>query len=286
MEVEERNHVLGGVGGLGNEGLESSHGGYGNSRMQQGAWKAARLMLFDSSTPLQEETASMLDDLYRLWFAHLWDNIPSVREDSAVALANVVRSYGQEAVERILPQVCTASHFAADFCGGVPLEGQRVLHLSCLVFSSASFVAHQLEVMLPMAKDQANDSKRYGGLENTTTFGVAAKRARDNDEKIHTNQVVPPCLPAALPLLLAASPPSRPLEPAPLPSLSYRPSSKPTRKDRRSFLAERHLSVPPDPADDVFLWLSCSEASEGWLHGPLLLQVICLALLDSARSGR
>jgi hypothetical protein len=47
----------------------------------------------------------------------------------------------------------------------------------------------QLEAMLPLAKQQPNDSKRYAGLENTTTFGVAARKARDNDEQLHTNQV-------------------------------------------------------------------------------------------------
>ena len=51
----------------------------------------------------------MLDDLYSLWFAHLWDNIPSVREDTAIALGNVVRSYGQEALDRVLPKVVTGT---------------------------------------------------------------------------------------------------------------------------------------------------------------------------------
>jgi len=102
----------------------------------------------------KDETSPMLDDLYNLWFAHLWDNIPSVREDSAVALGNVVRSYGQEAVDRIVPK---------------------------------------LAEMLPMAKQQPSDTQRYGGLENTTTFGVAAKRLRDNDEKLHTNQTMFSC---------------------------------------------------------------------------------------------
>eukprot|EP00951_Prasinocladus_malaysianus_P027023 scaffold241268_cov18-Prasinocladus_malaysianus.AAC.1 len=40
-----------------------------------------------------------------------------------------------------------------------------------------------------MAKEQPNESSRYSGLENTTTFGVAAKKARDNDDKLHSNQV-------------------------------------------------------------------------------------------------
>uniref|UniRef100_A0A061QRH4 Arm repeat-containing protein n=1 Tax=Tetraselmis sp. GSL018 TaxID=582737 RepID=A0A061QRH4_9CHLO len=102
----------------------------------------------------KEETLPMLDDLYELWFAHLWDNIPSVREDSAVALGNVVRSYGQEAVDKIV---------------------------------------EKMKVMLPHAKEQPSESHRYAGLDNTTTFGVAAKRARDNDEALHTNQTMFSC---------------------------------------------------------------------------------------------
>lgn len=41
--------------------------------------------------------------MYALWFDHLWDNIPTVREDSAVALAQAVRAYGQEALDKIIP---------------------------------------------------------------------------------------------------------------------------------------------------------------------------------------
>lgn len=50
-----------------------------------------------------EETREVLDALYALWFDHLWDNIPTVREDSAGALANAVRAYGQEALDKIVP---------------------------------------------------------------------------------------------------------------------------------------------------------------------------------------
>jgi hypothetical protein len=48
-----------------------------------------------------EETREVLDALYALWFDHLWDNIPTVREDSAAALANAVRAYGREALDKI-----------------------------------------------------------------------------------------------------------------------------------------------------------------------------------------
>ena len=38
--------------------------------------------------PLESRGGGVLSELYRLWFAHLQDNIASVREDSAVALGN------------------------------------------------------------------------------------------------------------------------------------------------------------------------------------------------------
>jgi len=85
----------------------------------------------------------------------LWDNIYSVREDSAVALGDAARAYGTEAITRILQKV---------------------------------------EEMLPMAKDQPEDSRAHGGLENTTLFGVAAKRAeRANDPQLHTDKTMFSC---------------------------------------------------------------------------------------------
>jgi hypothetical protein len=41
-----------------------------------------------------EETRPFLGELVPLWVAHLWDNIPTVREDSALALARAVAAYG------------------------------------------------------------------------------------------------------------------------------------------------------------------------------------------------
>ena len=37
-----------------------------------------------------------------MWFAHLYDNINSVRENSATALVNVLEAYGEEAKDRIV----------------------------------------------------------------------------------------------------------------------------------------------------------------------------------------
>ena len=48
-----------------------------------------------------ESCRDVLEKLYKLWFAHLEDNIFSVREDTAVALGNAVRAYGDEAVARV-----------------------------------------------------------------------------------------------------------------------------------------------------------------------------------------
>ena len=48
-----------------------------------------------------EESRGVSEKLYKLWFAHLEDNVFSVREDSAVALGDAVRAYGPEAVERV-----------------------------------------------------------------------------------------------------------------------------------------------------------------------------------------
>ena len=52
---------------------------------------------------LPGESRAWLPDLEPLWLGHLDDNIPSVREDAAVALGDVVRAYGQEALAKILP---------------------------------------------------------------------------------------------------------------------------------------------------------------------------------------
>ena len=101
------------------------------------------------------ESREILDKLYDLWFAHLWDNIFSVREDSAVALAQAVLAYGDEATAKVVAKV---------------------------------------EEMLPMAKTQPADSKARGNMENTTLFGVAAERAeRANDAQLHTDRTMFSC---------------------------------------------------------------------------------------------
>ena len=53
------------------------------------------------------KSREVLEELYSLWFAHLADNIYSVRQDSAVALGDAARAYGEEAVSRIVTQLQT-----------------------------------------------------------------------------------------------------------------------------------------------------------------------------------
>jgi hypothetical protein len=48
-----------------------------------------------------EESRSQLDALYELWFAHLSDNISSVRRNTAFALGSVIAAYKQEALDRV-----------------------------------------------------------------------------------------------------------------------------------------------------------------------------------------
>lgn len=42
--------------------------------------------------------------------------------------------------------------------------------------------------LLPKAFEQPSESEKYSDLENVTQFGVAARRARDNDPTVHTGQ--------------------------------------------------------------------------------------------------
>ncbi|CAD7696000.1 unnamed protein product [Ostreobium quekettii] len=87
-----------------------------------------------------EESRVVLDELYDLWFAHLWDNIGSVRENTAIALGKAVQAYGEEALSRLLPV---------------------------------------LKERLAKAKEQPEHSSQFSDLENTTTFGVAGRRVPD-----------------------------------------------------------------------------------------------------------
>ncbi len=59
-----------------------------------------------------EETSFLQPELLPLWYAHLHDNIPSVRENSAGALANASRAYGQQAADDVLRVAADLLHKA------------------------------------------------------------------------------------------------------------------------------------------------------------------------------
>eukprot|EP00736_Rhodelphis_marinus_P002697 Rmarinus@m.11081 len=94
------------------------------------------------------------DELFDLYFNALWDCIWSVRETAAVALGKMIDAYGDEVMPRI---------------------------------------TELLKERLPKVKEQSADSVRYTGVENVTQFGVAAKKARDNDPELHTGQQMYSC---------------------------------------------------------------------------------------------
>lgn len=112
---------------------------------------------FVSSFP--EEGRAALPELYELWFQHLADNIPSVRQGSAAALGKVLRAYGDEAFAVVMPRVVE---------------------------------------MLPRAKEQRPDSRQFSGLSNVTQFGVAppARRVGPSEhahDSEHTDQTMFSC---------------------------------------------------------------------------------------------
>ncbi|XP_078673655.1 uncharacterized protein LOC144912352 [Branchiostoma floridae x Branchiostoma belcheri] len=101
-----------------------------------------------------EECRPQMDSLYPLFFANLQDNIPSVRQGAAVALANVARAYGAESLQFLLQKVQEG------------LEG---------------------------IEKQPASTEKYSGLDKgPATYGVV-KKLRDNDMDLHTNQTMYSC---------------------------------------------------------------------------------------------
>ncbi|GIL88525.1 hypothetical protein Vretifemale_16489 [Volvox reticuliferus] len=101
-----------------------------------------------------EEMRPLAGEMLGLWLAHLAENIPTVRANSAVALAKALRAYGDE----VLPALLAA-----------------------------------LDDMLLRAREQLAESTKYSGLSNETKFGVAARKARDNDPQVHSDQEMFSC---------------------------------------------------------------------------------------------
>ncbi|XP_071081412.1 uncharacterized protein [Haliotis cracherodii] len=101
-----------------------------------------------------EESRGTMPELYPLFFSNLEDNIPSVRQGAALALAHVVQAYGEESLSVILPKLRAG------------LEG----------------VEHQAACV-----------EKYGGLDKgPATYGVV-KHLRDNDMELHTDQQMYSC---------------------------------------------------------------------------------------------
>lgn len=93
------------------------------------------------------------DELFQLWFAHLGDNIPSVRENTAHALGSVAKVLGPPAINRI---------------------------------------TEKLKELLPLVKTQAKESVAFSGLEKKSQFGVA-KPVQDPMAARFVNQAVFSC---------------------------------------------------------------------------------------------
>lgn len=101
-----------------------------------------------------EESRASMELLYPLFFTNLQDNIPSVRQGAAIALANVVRAYGKDVLPMIIEKM---------------KEG------------------------LKGVENQPSECERYGDLESgAATYGVV-KRKRDNDMDLHTNKQMFSC---------------------------------------------------------------------------------------------
>ncbi|XP_074649284.1 uncharacterized protein LOC141904570 [Tubulanus polymorphus] len=100
------------------------------------------------------ESKHMMSSLYPLFFENLQDNIPSVRQGAAVALTNVCKAYGHEAITVVIAKVKEG------------LEG---------------------------IEKQAPDSEKYSSLEKGPAVYGVVKKARDNDMDLHSNMPMYSC---------------------------------------------------------------------------------------------
>ena len=131
---------------------------------------------FVTAFPVQSEV-DLDKDLYHLYFEHLSDNIPSVRENSADSIGKIIKIKENNIGKKCL-----------DLC-----------------------IKHLNEYLMKV-KLQPKDTQKYGNhkhngndghnhnhahiepnikfpeMENVTLFGVAHKKLRDNDPNLHSNQ--------------------------------------------------------------------------------------------------
>ncbi|XP_071164390.1 uncharacterized protein [Mytilus edulis] len=101
-----------------------------------------------------EESRNSLPDLYPLFFNNLQDNIASVRQGAALALANVVQAYGQSSMETITNKVKEG------------LEG---------------------------VEKQPASSEKYSALDKGPGAYGVVKMLRDNDMDLHTDKQMYSC---------------------------------------------------------------------------------------------
>lgn len=101
-----------------------------------------------------DESRGTLPTLYPMFFSNLQDPIASVRQGAALALSNVVKAYGQEALQTVLAKLKEG------------LEG---------------------------VEKQPVTAEKYSGLDKgPATYGVV-KQLRDNDYELHTDKQMYSC---------------------------------------------------------------------------------------------
>uniref|UniRef100_A0A7S0ZFN8 TOG domain-containing protein n=1 Tax=Timspurckia oligopyrenoides TaxID=708627 RepID=A0A7S0ZFN8_9RHOD len=123
----------------------------------------------------QRNCEKVLPELHSLWVAHLADNIPSVRANSAKSLADIAAAFP------IKHPLCGIERVAEECCK-----------------------------LMPSVENQPRDAARYGAgsksssienrpanphyaLQTDTQFGAAHKLARDSDPALHENQTMYSC---------------------------------------------------------------------------------------------
>lgn len=108
--------------------------------MRDGACLAAA----SCAVTFPEQCRSHLPVLYPLWIRQLDDNVWSVRAHAAMALADVVRAYPQEALDVVLPHLryCDLhlKHGAVRFAVGALLIACAVVLTNANCISSALWV--------------------------------------------------------------------------------------------------------------------------------------------------
>lgn len=113
------------------------------------------------------EATGRLSELFDLFYAHLADNISSVRENTAISIVKAARAF-------------PISH---------PILGLAKMKESAAALLPS--IASQAEKKFVPSKDDFPDPANR--RDRDTGYGAAAKIARDNDADLHTGQVMYSC---------------------------------------------------------------------------------------------